>query len=101
MKSKHLLYHLFRIAFGATIAFFIFSFVIASFVTAPTMAQADQLTGNWAVRNPNADGTVRSTYFNLKQEGPKITGSIRVTQFYYLIIESTGDANGFTLTGSM
>ena len=59
------------------------------------------LTGNWASRNPNADGTSRNTYFNLKQEGAKITGSIRLTQFYYLITESTGDANGFTITGTM
>src|SRR5258707_12589545 len=59
------------------------------------------LSGNWAVRNANADGTVRSTYFNLKQEGEKITGSIRVTQFYYLITESTGGPEGFTFTGTM
>jgi len=61
----------------------------------------DQLTGNWAVRAPNADGTVRSTYFNLKQEGGRITGSIRVTQFYYLITESTGAADGFTIVAKM
>ncbi len=59
------------------------------------------LTGNWAVRSPNADGTVRTTYFNLKQEGPRITGSIRVTQFYYVITESTGGPDGFTLVGTM
>ena len=59
------------------------------------------LTGNWAVRAPNADGTVRSTYFNLKQEGGRITGSIRLTQFYYLIAESTGGADGFSLIGKM
>jgi alpha-galactosidase len=41
------------------------------------------------------------TYLNLRQEGSRITGSIRVTQFYYLITESTGGAEGFTLTGSM
>ena len=61
----------------------------------------DHLTGNWAVRNPNADGTSRNTYFNLKQEGGRITGSIRVTQFYYLITESTGDAAGFTIIATM
>jgi alpha-galactosidase len=59
------------------------------------------LTGNWVVRNPNADGTSRNTYLNLKHEGAKITGSIRVTQFYYLITESTGDLAGFTITGTM
>src|SRR5438876_1210554 len=61
----------------------------------------DQLTGNWAVRTPNADGTFRTTYLNLKQEGPRITGTIRVTQFYYRIAESTGSPEGFTITGSM
>ena len=64
-------------------------------------APADNLTGNWVVRNPNADGTSRLTYFNLKREGSRITGSIRLTQFYYLITESTGGPEGFTLEGSM
>src|SRR6266446_517764 len=59
------------------------------------------LTGNWAVRSPNADGTVRTTYFTLKQEGSRITGSIRLTQFYYLITESTAGPDGFTLVGTM
>src|SRR6266576_2486996 len=62
---------------------------------------SEQLTGNWAVKTPNADGTFRTTYLNLKQDGAKITGSIRVTQFFYLITESTGNPDGFTLTGSM
>jgi len=59
------------------------------------------LSGNWVARNPNADGTSRNTYFNLKADGSRITGSIRVTQFYYLITESTGGAAGFTITGAM
>ena len=63
--------------------------------------QQDPLTGNWAARNPNADGTSRNTYFNLKQDGTKIAGSIRVTQFYYLITESTGGSEAFTITGTM
>jgi len=61
----------------------------------------DTLTGNWAVKTPNADGTFRATYFNLKQEGSRITGYIRSTQFYYLITDSTGGPDGFTLTGTM
>ena len=61
----------------------------------------EPLTGNWVVRNPNADGTFRTTYLNLKQEGMRITGSIRVTQFFYHISESTGGPDGFTITGSM
>jgi len=60
------------------------------------------LTGNWAVRNVNdTEGTVRSTYFNLKHENGKITGTIRATQFFYTIKESTGGPEGFTLIASM
>src|SRR5262249_41847733 len=49
----------------------------------------------------NTEGTVRSTYFNLKHEGGKITGTIRTTQFFYTIKESTGGPDGFTLIASM
>src|SRR5881296_3134433 len=62
---------------------------------------AAELTGNWAVRDPLPDGTFRTTYLDLHQEGSRITGSIRVTQFYYKIVESTCGPDGFTLTGSM
>ena len=62
---------------------------------------AAELTGNWAVKDPLPDGTFRTTYLNLQQEGSRITGTIRVTQFYYKIVESTGGPDGFTLTGSM
>ena len=64
-------------------------------------APAADLTGNWVVENPGADGVNRKTYFDLKQDGARITGHIRVTQFYYSIKESTGGADGFTITGSM
>ena len=70
------------------------------FVTAQ-QSNNDQLTGNWVVRMPNADGTSRSTYFNLKHEGSRITGSVRATQFYYLIAESTIGPAGFTIIASM
>jgi alpha-galactosidase len=59
------------------------------------------LTGNWVVRNPMPDGTSRDTYLDLKQEGTRITGHIRVTQFYYTIVESTGGPGGFSLTASV
>jgi alpha-galactosidase len=62
---------------------------------------AADLTGNWVVSSPNNDGTSRNTYFDLKQEGARITGHIRMTQFYYTVKESTGSPEGFTLTGSM
>src|SRR5258708_34749061 len=59
--------------------------------------QQDPLTGNWVVQNPNADGTSRNTYLNLKKDGTKITGSIRVTQFYHLKTENTGRPEDVTL----
>jgi alpha-galactosidase len=59
------------------------------------------LTGNWVAAAPTGDGFVRRTYFNLRQEGGRITGAVRVTQFYYTIVESTGGPDGFTLTGAM
>src|SRR5204862_7621465 len=61
----------------------------------------EPLTGNWVVRTDNKDGTFRTTYLNLKQEGQKITGTIRVTQFFYKISQSAGVPEGFALTGSM
>jgi alpha-galactosidase len=70
-------------------------------VAAKNQQATASLTGNWVARIPNADGTSRNTYLNLNQEGMRITGSIRVTQFYYLITESTGDAATFTITGTM
>src|SRR5438132_5658346 len=75
------------------------SAVLLTLLAVPCLA-AD-LTGNWAVRDPLPDGTFRTTYLDLHQEGERITGTIRVTQFYYKIVESTGSADGFTLTGSM
>src|SRR5262245_11097990 len=78
---------------------------IALFASMVLMAISNQshepLTGNWVVRLDMKDGTFRTTYLNLKQDGQKITGTIRVTQFFYRIIESTGGPDGFTLTGSM
>ena len=72
-----------------------------SLVAARQTTQKDDLTGNWVVRTPNVDGSFRLTYVNLKQEGSRITGYIRLTQFYYVITESTASAEGFTLTGTM
>lgn len=96
MNSKQRWY---RILFVTTLVVFLLTSVILYFVSA--QQANDQLTGNWGVKTPNADGTFRTTYLNLRQEGTKITGSIRVTQFYYRITESTGGPEGFTLTGSM
>ena len=62
---------------------------------------AADLSGNWVISTPNNDGTSRNIYFDLKQEGSRITGHIRMTQFYYTIAESTGGPDSFTITGSM
>jgi alpha-galactosidase len=62
---------------------------------------AGDLTGNWAVRIPNGDGTDRTSYFNLKQDAGRITGTIRLTQFLYQITEGTGNSESFTLVGKM
>src|SRR3989475_1457484 len=75
--------------------------VLLSVFASAQQSTTEQLTGNWVVRTPNADGTFRTTYLNLKQDGPRITGTIRVTQFFYHISENTGGPDGFTLTASM
>jgi len=59
------------------------------------------LTGNWVARDPQPDGTSRDTYLDLKQEGSRIRGHIRVTQYYYNVVESTGGPDNFTLICSM
>ena len=74
---------------------------ISPMLSRRSKAQPATLTGNWAVKTPRNDGTFAKVYFNLKQEGVKITGSIRSTQFYYQIVESTGTSDEFTITGKM
>ena len=75
--------------------------VIALGAIAFSQQNPEPLTGNWVVRTPNNDGTFRTTYLNLKQEGSRIGGTIRVTQFFYRITDSTGGPEGFTLNASM
>jgi alpha-galactosidase len=64
------------------------------------IGQAADLNGNWlsAVPSPNDDGTVRRTYFHFKVEDGKIAGTVRTTQFFYSILESSGGPEGFKLT---
>ncbi|HEX6649259.1 MAG TPA: hypothetical protein VF075_06960, partial [Pyrinomonadaceae bacterium] len=62
--------------------------LLSLFVTPAQQTPSGDLNGNWAARNVNnTDGIVRSTYFNLKYEDGKITGTIRATQFFYTIKE--------------
>jgi alpha-galactosidase len=85
-----------RLGFGAAV---IVLALAAGLITA--QQTPGDVTGNWVVRTLNNDGTFRTTYLNLKQEGTRITGTIRVTQFFYHITDSTGGAEGFTLNASM
>ena len=73
-------------------------FISSTFIT--LCAGAD-LTGNWLAATPNGDGTLRRTYFHLKQEGSRITGTIRATQFLYSIEDSSGGPENFTLTAAL
>ena len=79
--------------------------LVSVFIVSATLAKqessANPLTGNWAAASPSNDGYVRKAYFNLKQDGEKITGTIRSTQFFYKITKSTGGPAGFTLEASM
>jgi alpha-galactosidase len=84
-----------------SIAICLFATLLSSITIAQQQTTENPLTGNWAARSPSNDGYVRSSYFNLKQDGTKITGTIRTTQFYYIIKESTGGPDGFTLTAAM
>ncbi len=72
---------------------------LLSTLVLPGLSFAADLSGNW-MASAGTDGVVRA-YFNLKQEGERITGTVRVTQFYYTITESSGNADGFKLTGTM
>ncbi|HKE24571.1 MAG TPA: glycoside hydrolase family 27 protein [Bryobacteraceae bacterium] len=72
----------------------------ALLLAAATLPAAD-LTGNWVVAQPQSDGTSRNTYLNLKQEGEKIAGTIRVSQFFYSVKESSGGPETFTLNASL
>ena len=63
-------------------------------------AAAADLNGNWVVRQDMHDGTFQNTYFHLRMEAGRITGSIRSTQAFYKITDSTGAADAFTLTGT-
>ena len=62
---------------------------------------ATDVTGNWLGATPNGDGTMRRTYFKLKQHGDRITGTIRSTLHLYSITGSTGGPGDFTITAAM
>src|SRR5450432_3952552 len=57
-----------------------FLFSLAVFLAA-TGAYGADLTGNWLVKQESPDGNVRETYFDLKQDGTNVTGSMRSVSF--------------------
>jgi alpha-galactosidase len=75
------------------------SFILFCLVAA-TCSAAD-LTGNWLIATPNGDGTLRRTYLNLKQQGDRITGTIRATLHLYVIDRSKGGPENFTISAGM
>src|SRR5438094_8979560 len=99
-KRQHGHGHRFQFAVAVTIALFLPATLVVALVTAQ-QSPTEPLNGNWAVRTPNSDGTFRTTYLNLKQEGSRITGTIRVTQFYYRIAEGTRGPEGVEIAESM
>jgi alpha-galactosidase len=74
---------------------------IVPFLFLAASAYAADLTGNWVIAQDMHDGTFRRTYFDLKQEGERITGHIRITQFNYSIKDNKSTPEGVTLTGAM
>jgi len=70
--------------------------------TPPVVAATHvNVTGNWLAAVSMNDGTFRRSYFDLMQRGDTIRGTIRTTQFYFDIVESSWDSTGFTITGAM
>jgi alpha-galactosidase len=55
---------------------------------------AADVTGNWLVKQESADGNVRETYFDLKQDGSNITGAMRSINFDRKIQSGTIDSDG-------
>ena len=72
MKSRH------KRLLGLVIAVLLIVTTLAVFVSANQ--SPEPLTGNWVVRTPNADSTLRTTYLNLKQEGARIFEDSKVLE---------------------
>jgi alpha-galactosidase len=68
---------------------------------AVTGGAGGNLTGNWLVATPSGDGTVRRIYLHLKQQGGRISGTIRATLHLYTVDRSSGGAENFTISAGM
>ena len=82
-----------KIAALTTLTIFVCLATQAFAQVAMETARVGTITGNWVVRVDRKDGTFGKQYFNLKQDGGRITGTVRSTQFFYTITESAGDAS--------
>ena len=58
----------FQLFICAAIVLLSLATLVVTLVTAQ-QSTTEPLTGNWAVRTLNNDGTFRTTYLNLRQEG--------------------------------
>ncbi len=58
---------------------------------------AADITGNWLYVHHLPDGTDQRTYFDLTQQESHITGVVHSTQFDFVVLESSGGAEVFTL----
>ena len=67
----------------------------------PVACATGGLTGNWLVATPIGDGTVRRVYLDLKEQGGRITGTVRATLHLYTIDRSTGGPENFTISAGM
>jgi alpha-galactosidase len=65
------------------------------------VCSATDLTGNWLVATSRGDGTMNRVYFHLKQQGGRITGTIRATLHLYSIDKSEGGPNNFKISAAM
>jgi alpha-galactosidase len=75
--------------------------IAMAWMVAALSAYGADITGNWLAATPNGDGTTRKVWLNLKNQDGRVTGTIRATQFFYTIAQSTGGPDHFTLTVAM
>src|SRR5580700_4687111 len=69
-------------------------------VVAAGAALGADRTGHGLAATPNGDGTLRRGWLNLNNQNGHITGTVRATQFFYTVTESTGGSDHFALTAT-
>lgn len=71
--------------------------LLAAILSLVTCCAAD-ITGNWRYVHHLDDGTDQRTYFDLTEKDGHITGVVHSNQFHFVVLESSGDAENFTIT---